>query len=696
MTGTTNEPEACGLNPIRDAIVASVHKALAAQSRTPMRYDDARGAWIARCTAGTHVPPVPLQAGHLAADVTEHGALILPVGARGRHAVDVRFATDSGPLEPVEVAVLPGAVEISLAGGGIDLIVDVPVGQEGVTWQPRVLTGGPAWLMPYLVWTPASDEAAADLPLLRPRELPVIAETATSSNSRLPDPFPPEDLPTVSMRLDTHGADRPPMGSPWVPGSLLAERETPAGTVVTALPGWNAAAIPGARVTLGVAPMAPDVGLAQPLVVRVPDERITRQLRYGAPTSMMSVARGAGGHPISTHGCRDQGFGDVAHLHQSHQMHYVALVRGATDRVRDELLAFASLQDGDGAIRRAPGVATASYPYVPGFTEAHLLLGVHRYVSWTGDLDVLDQPVTGADGTVKLQDRLLAAAGSLLSRGSTGLLAPCGRLDAWPPTVLAQAQVSMTGAEAFEALAAILEARGEDATGISRSAVGLRTRIDDVFLDHRTGLYAEHLFDDGVTGGTPDDFWSHTQISAVLSGQTRDPRGLDLVRERCFRRRITGTTSRTLDAPYVAQSTDPDTELELDSTATWMLATWPELTHRCALAEVALGRPDRALAAVTAQRRPCTRPAPSSPPGTTPRSTSTPATSHGYSPGEATPPSSRSSSVASSGSRRPSTESVCSQRHPRRGADSGSRRRSTGEGACTRSSSTPEHPNQFN
>ena len=591
-----------GLNPFRDAVVDAVHSSWPHQRGEDLRADGT--GWTAVAGDVSHIPPVTLMSPVMTADATEHGALVLPTGTHQRFALDVRYRTYSEDLRPDVVRVVPGGVErrhVGKATGSVAVWDRLTATRAGLAWDVLTTEGGEGDLWPTLVWTPADAAAPDELPLLRPAQLGVASETATSSNSRLPDPHVPAGAEDATVHLHVIGASLPAMSGPPAPQVLLAERETPTGTVVTGLPGWpRAHADRRVELTIDGPPTTSRTAEAA-LVVRVPDPAVQRQLPFSVHHSLMSEAVSHRGRRVSLHGRRDRGMGDVAHMHQSYQMHFVALAAGAVQRVEDELLAFVELVDADGRIRRCPGTRS-DHRYVPGFTEEHLLLGVHRYVSWTGDLELLSRRVTSALGDRTVLDHLRAVADGMLDDSHEGLLTPCGWLDAWPPRVRAQAQVSMTGAEALEALAQLVRAVDQPGSeDLRESARALRTRIDDVFLDPATGLYAEHLFDSGTTGGTLDDFWSHTQITAVLSGQARDARGLDHVRRRCFRRGITGLPPSTLDAAYVADSTDADVDLALDSTATWMLATWPELTHQYALAEVSAGRPDLALEAVRAQ-----------------------------------------------------------------------------------------------
>jgi hypothetical protein len=153
----------------------------------------------------------------------------------------------------------------------------------------------------------------------------------------------------------------------------------------------------------------------------------------------------------------------------------------------------------------------------------------------------------------------------------------------------------------LRSLAALCDAAGRPgaAAKYREAADALAEAVLRRAYDRATGLFAEHVFADGrVEGGTPRDFWAHTQIWASLAGLAPDPRGLDLVRRHCFTTGVRVVPVTSFETSYIADSTDGDAALSADSTATWLLAYWPELTHLYALAEISHGRPDAALAAI--------------------------------------------------------------------------------------------------
>jgi hypothetical protein len=80
-----------------------------------------------------------------------------------------------------------------------------------------------------------------------------------------------------------------------------------------------------------------------------------------------------------------------------------------------------------------------------------------------------------------------------------------------------------------------------------------------------------------------------------------DARALDIVGERCFRHGVSVASPTAFDEDWVRQSTDGTDALPVESSATWRLASWPELTHLYALARLRLGDPDAALEVVRSQ-----------------------------------------------------------------------------------------------
>jgi hypothetical protein len=123
-----------------------------------------------------------------------------------------------------------------------------------------------------------------------------------------------------------------------------------------------------------------------------------------------------------------------------------------------------------------------------------------------------------------------------------------------------------------------------------------------VFYRPDSGLFAEHLFTDGTVGGGEErDFWAHTQIWAALSGLAPDTRGLLLCARDCLKNGLTVIPEEGMFSDYVEASTDGLTDLSSGSTATWLLAAWPELSHLFAICLAKMGDPEMAYRALIAQ-----------------------------------------------------------------------------------------------
>ena len=604
------------MNPLRTRVVASVHEAWRDQRCEPMTFIGDDGAWRSRHNPGTHVAPVPLQSGALALDVTEHGLVVYPVGLPGRYVLAVGFRVVLGGATyvalpdalrgvPIDVDVVPAAVAVHYRLDGAVITVRTTVDDGVATIRAEVSGDRPEAIHPFVLWQPGDPpKEAEDGVVVRPADAGVQNVTATSSNSRLPDPLLPAALDRPWLRIASLGATETDDDVPAVRPALMADRRVEGTLTGAALPGWTGVASGAVTIAVDGRPATGDAPVARDrLGLHLSDPEIDRQIPFSVYNSLMSGCRLGPDTYLSMHGRTDRGFGDVAHLHQSHQIHVVALLDGQTSRVRDELLTFARLQDADGAIRRSPRPGPGNHPYVPGYTDAHLIRGVYRYVAWTGDDSALDIPVETKDDVRPLLERLERAAQYLVDTSVDGLMVPCGWMDAWNPEVVTQAQISMYAAQAFDELAELVELRrGEHLSAAWRArATTTRKQTIDVFHNPATGLFAEHRFPDRVEGWLPTDFWAHAQIAGVLCGLTTDPRGLDRIAERCISRGLTQTPVTTFASPYVAASTDGDVSLELDSTAMWVLACWPELTHTFALASTRLGLADRALGAVRAQ-----------------------------------------------------------------------------------------------
>jgi hypothetical protein len=619
-------------NPFRADIGARLASARAALSAEPMSWDRAHGAWRRPTVAGRPSFPALLQNRALAADVTDHGLALYPLALAGRFflrlgggvtsaAGDWRLDPDADDVHR-NVSVRPGAVVLDLNAGArgrvtltLTLAPDRPVAVAQLS-----LSGADAELTCELSWLAGAFEKRAEGIWLQAHDPGELDSVIARNNSAVPDPVRPSDLTNAGLYVLPIGAVPVAQASAAADGDIsLADRVFAAELVErTALGRWGA----GDHTVLLV--VAEDVSTAESIAdewlttpalsseqlaywekvaerfnLSLPDERLARQARFSLHNSLFSRARREDGREIFVHGRRERGYGDCAHLHQSYQMHLPALASGEGESVRAELEAFLELQHDDGDLARAPRPGAGSHPYVGLYSNAHLLLAVHRYLAWTGDRDFLDVQVGGE----QVLARTCRAADFLLANESDGLLAPCGWLDAWPPDVRAQSQISVAGLMGLEALSRVLSWSGEEATGAryGAAAAALRLRLLERCYDPGTGLFAEHVFADGVQGGTEEDFWAHTQIWAALARVAPDRRGLDATRRNCLGAGIRVVPISTFDSGYVAASTDGDASLSIDSTATWLLASWPELTHLYALAEARCGRPDLALSAVESQ-----------------------------------------------------------------------------------------------
>jgi hypothetical protein len=342
------------------------------------------------------------------------------------------------------------------------------------------------------------------------------------------------------------------------------------------------------------------------LAISVPDPAIQRQIPSSIHNSLFSRSTTTGDRTLFLHGRRDRGYSDCAKIHQTYQLHLVALAANETASVREELISFAAVQDSDGGIPRQLSPRSGWHPYIGTYSNTNFLLAIYRYLSWTGDIAFLQEYVESEfePGTHRtLLERALLAANWLLAHRWHGLVEPCGWVDAWAPGVKANAQASMTTAMGLRRLAEICECLGrqDDAIRLKQAGEQIETEIVRIFYNPITGLFAEYLYKDcSVAGGELNDFWSITQIWAVLTGLSCDTRGLDLTRQYCLKRGIVMNPEGVIQAAFLSQLQDTYDPLPLDRNAVWGLASWPELTHLYALAEINVGRPDLALATVAA------------------------------------------------------------------------------------------------
>lgn len=560
-------------NPFWRDLVTRLAEQESAIDFAAVELDEQLDRWVFE-PGGGNAPPAMLQGRRLVVDVTADSLLLYPLGHSGRFAVKPTFEAAGVVFRPTRMIYDVGRTR--WAGEGWEIITVVSPTLPVVELELVGVDPDSAWLS-----TGESNVNITDEQWLTPADFwldPIIQR----NNSTIPDPLPlARSRAGVLARL---------IGSRVV--LALAEDRAVAHA---AMEEWEA--------TRDHQKVYWD-DVARRLRITTPDARLNRQAAYSVHSSLFSRSVDEDGHDIFLHGRRDRGYADTAHLHQSYQMHFVALAAGETVSVREELMAFLRLQTPTGWIERSPRPVAGSSTYVGRYTGAHLLLAAERYLSWTGDRDFFHERLTSRldpeERTVF--ERVQLAADDLSAHRFRGLVAPCGWADAWNPEVRAQGQISAAAVLGLRAWADVCEHLGyEGAAATHRAAAAeIAGAMRDLLLDLRTGIVAEHVFDDTVTGGTDDDFWAHTQVWAALAG-VADGRALDLVADKCFDHGIAIAPESAFEQEYIAASTDSEADLSVDSTATWLLARWPEVTHLYALAELERGRPDAALIAVVEQ-----------------------------------------------------------------------------------------------
>jgi hypothetical protein len=668
MTIASGTPEigdsAASNNEYSRDITSRVTRAAANLSSAPVTFSPTLGAWVQASMAGRHTQVAFLQNRHMAVDMTDRGMVILPLLLDGRYLlrVGLRIAGAGwstvialGDVEPrrhgdppasdglVGVELTPGAVTIRAAlpdgaqvGCTWRMVPDLPLMEVDLEIDPSDRAGAVS-VSPEILWMPgnADVEHGSGAVWLQPVSVPPADEQITRNHSVLPDPPRPVGIPLSGVGIARLGPGAGPMvvgrQAIEVDHAILADRLIDGAAVdrlvlspievddtgpaplryaigVAASVEAFRAATDAWRAWSRTATQGAAAGSrAQPLDIQTGSDEIDRQVPFSVVNSLSSRSLDADGRSIFIHGRRDRGYGDVGHLHQSYMLHFAALVAGEEASVRDDIMAYASLQDDRGDVARSPRPGSGWHPYAGLYSNAHLPLAVHRYISWSGDEAFLEEPIESRvvpGSTSSLIERLILAGDYLLQHRADGVIEPCGWCDGWPPEVIAQGQVSATSVIGLRQLAAICEivGRSVEQTRFSMAAEELARRTVEVFLDPATGLFGEHLYRSGqVEGRHPDDFWSHTQIWAQLAGLSPDERGLDLARERCLSTGMRVVTPSSFGRPYIASSTDGYGALDIDFTATWLLASWPELTHLYGIAETIAGRPDHALAALLDQ-----------------------------------------------------------------------------------------------
>ena len=543
-----------------------------------MRVNQATGMWH-HAVGPLEAPPMLLQGRELVVDVTDRAVRLLPLRLSGRFRLEVGFDLSGGRNTVRDANGLEfGIGRAVLFGVGWRVVIVASPVLPVVDIELHGLDPAGAWV---------SEDGREVLNLTRPAWLTPddfeMDSLIERNNSSIPDPKAP-----LARRA---GVFLKQLGNRIVMAVAEAELE---GTQIATE--WEDRRNAELRYWERI---------GERLRVDLPDTAITRQARYSVHNSLFSRSRDERGRDIFIHGRRDRGYASAAHLHQSYQMHFVALAAGETRSVRDELLSFCSLQNPNGWIERAPHPFAGSSLYVGRYTGAHLLLAAERYLVWSGDFGVLSTPVESTldDPPRSFFERVDLAAADLLAHRYDGLVGPCGWADAWNPDVRAQGQISATAVLALRAWSRVCanQGRHDRAAELAGGAESIAARMRERLVDPSTGIVAEHVFDDRVTGGTVDDYFAHTQIWSALAGIIEDGRALDLVKGECLNHGVSIAPESAFDKDYVAASTDSTADLPIESTATWLLASWPEVTHLLALAEIDRQNPDDALAAVLSQ-----------------------------------------------------------------------------------------------
>ncbi len=539
----------------------------------------AEGNWHQQTVLEQQSPPALLQGRLLVVDVTDKWISVYPLGLSGRFRFRLGFVLESGEVAgiPSEIVYGVGSVTLRSPGWQLDIRVSptLPVLEATLSGARE----SEAWIL----WQGATGSEIVGSQFTTPASFDQDVVTERN-NSTAPDPFPLPDLERAGV-LARH-----------LPHRIAVAVTANEADAHSALDDWE-------HRRDAERGYWDDVSCR--LSVSVPDAAITRQAAYSVHNSLFSRSHDEAGREIFTHGRRDRGYADASHLHQSFQMHFPALAGGESASVRDELIAYCALQDENGWIELAPRPLRGTSRYVGRYTSTHLLMAAERYLAWTGDdgffaLDV-DSAVDGSTATVA--ERVDRAARDLVGHSFRGLIEPCGWADAWNPEVRAQGQASAAAVIGLRAWARASEWLGRFAqvAEFAGHADAIGRSMRDILYDESSGIVAEHLFDHGVEGGAADDYWAHTQIWAALAGVVDDGRGLDLVARECLDHGVSIAPESAFDSDYIAESTDATDSLPVESTATWLLARWPEVTHLYALAELDRGRPDAALAAVLGQ-----------------------------------------------------------------------------------------------
>lgn len=626
-----------------------------------MTIDKSSGWWKQECKPDGASLPALLQNKYLAADFTDRGFGICPMVLNGRYygrigfdiiCGDKKFTShpfeNTGRYEDIkEMSAFygpDGTFTIryaALKDSEYEIKISLPPSYPFILVEVKITcrTVDSATITPWLLWMPGKMQRLTDAGILwiTPEHIPIADRILANNNSQTADPIRPEDTAFAgigaafangTLNLDVCRKSKPDTGESIILCDRLFLSEDLEKLTLSHVHTVLADGKGYFSMVLGINSNVDEFkhnlaewrrlgnsgqnsekeywkSILASLSINCADSEIERQSAYSVRNSLFSRSIYKCDKTVFIHGRPDRGYGDCSKLHQSYQMHYVALASGQSDSVKEELTAFASLQqsNGDMAVQLRPG--GGFYPYAGLYSNAHFIMALYRYLIWTGDFDFINRPVSNPAGTgMSILDSALLSARWLLDNFSGGVVKPCGWLDAWPPEVKAQAQISIAAYIALDELAKILAyiGRSGDESYFRDVVFRLGQDIKSVFYNKNDRLFAEHLFESGkVEGGVIEDFWAHTQIWAALAGLAPDAGGLEKCRRYCLKRGMTVIPETGINTGYIADSTDGLEDLDIGSTATWLFAVWPELTHLYAIAELRYGRISEALEAVRQQ-----------------------------------------------------------------------------------------------
>lgn len=596
-----------------------------------MVWDKRRMAWKQTAKRGKCSVPVFLQNRFMCWDVTDHGIGICPMLTDTRSYFGISaIVHDSGDnvdlrdlldMESAHTYVYPGKVETVFTFGKntVSFCITMPYLNEAACISIDARLSHPnAWFEPYVM---SYAEDISSLPYgiaLTLKHFPILDETVSRNNSVTADPPRKSNGEKSRLVVMLDGAQYPGVKSFPIKSTkqvLLCDRILSAkglygislGRYASGLYTLKVAQQSAKSMTKLTSDASQDYwkNILEKTSLQSGIPALDRQFSYSIHNSLFSRTVSDRDATLFIHGRPDRGYGDCSKLHQSYQMYYPALLAGEYDSVKTELRAYTSWMIAEGSFSFQLRVGGGTHHYDGLYSNAHYVMGIYRYLCFSGDFAFLEEKVKNhvTHEPLIVLDAMLAACSWLEKRKTPeGVMQPCGWLDAWPPSVVAQAQVSFSALLAYQNLAELLTHIGHGKAEYWRQAAdALRAKIKEVFYYQDNGLYAEHLFQDGsVRGADTMDFWAHTQIWSHLSGANHDRRGLMLCLQYCVEQGTRVIPYSGIHTDYIAKSTDGLSDLSSGSTATWLLANWPELNNLLSMVLAKAGKPEVAYALFSA------------------------------------------------------------------------------------------------